>query len=54
MCKINYDVDLLGRVVLLQRSLSGLIKFYTNIIKWNKLSDLLGLTLEKALLKRTC
>ena len=32
-------------------SLSGLIKFYTNIVRLNRLSDLLGLAKQKALFK---
>ena len=38
-------------MVLIQCSLSGLIKFYTSSIGWNRMSDLLGLTQQKALLK---
>ena len=41
---------LLGRMVLIQCSLSGLIKFYTNIVTLNILSDLLELTKQKGLL----
>ena len=37
-------------MVLIQCSLSGLIKFYINIMRLNRLSHLLGLAKQKALL----